>query len=555
MSPKLKAVLKKAVDFVKLNPFLSVILLLALFLLFFNLGGRILNGDEAGYSVLARNILEYGFPRMFNGEHFVGFEHQIGPDYAYMMNTWLGEYIIALSYLLFGVSNFTSRLFPALFGFATLVLLYFFSLKIAGRKNIALLSVFFLAMTPLFYYLSRSANYYAVAGFFILAVLYSYILLADKNYSRKYAGIFFSISSIFLFYTQIQLFFFTLIIIFAYFLIFNRKLWKRFVIPALSIFLFTFPYFLFWIFGSDVISAGVIGSFSVIRILVALCISLFYYFVLAFPVILLIFIPWILFNKFNKKHDKKNINQHYFFIIFFIIAIAVLNAVFDNLGAPAVRRIFIPTLPLFAILLASVTWKIRTWSKPAAFILVIALVASNALHIFPFSFAKPILSEIETQKFKSEAVTGFVNRGLRLNSPMYEYLYELTGNYVSPDDDILSVIKAGASPDDVYFTNADPSIPHFYTGLRSLINPEKTSVSFRNMPPDFIRQARIDWIIIRNLNKKEFENFIKANIDLSGYEMITLAQNDEPWADFANPINRRHRTDRNGEIVIYHLKE
>jgi len=549
MKKSLDEKLNRVKQFILSNPWLFILLVMGFFLLFFNLGNRILSGDEAGYSILAKNIIEYGYPRMFNGDYLVGFEYQIGPNYAYMMNTWLGEYVIAFSYLLFGVSNFTSRLFPALFGFLTLILLYFFALKITGKKHIAVLSVFFLAVTPVFYYLSRSANYYAVAGFLVLASLYSYILMADKNYPKKFGRIFFSVSLILLFYTQLQMFFFTLAAIFAYFLIFNRKLWKRFITPAVFIFLFTFPYFLFWLSGSNVFLAATAGNFSLIKIIFALCISFFYYFVLAFPLLLVLFIPSLLINK---KYDEKNISQHYLFIVFFIMAIAVLNAVFDNLGTPAVRRLFVPTLPLFAILLASVVYKVKSWSKPAAFILVIVLVASNALHIFPFSFAKPILSEIETQKFKSETVTGFVNKVIRLDSPIYEYLYELRNDYISPNDDILSIIRSKASPDDVYLTNADHPIIYFYTGLKPLINSENTSITYHKMLPEFIQQSKIDWILVRNFNKEDFEEFINDNIDLSKYETITIAQNDEPWADFASPINRRWRTDRNGEIMVYH---
>lgn len=632
----------------KEHKFFVLILLMASVLMFLNLGDRILSGDDAGYSIHSKNVLTYGYPKMFDGKAFVGFEYQIGPGYAFMMNTWLGEYFIALSFFIFGVTNFSARFFSALFGIGTLIVTYLMALQISATttfhhpnqddkgysKKIAIFAILFLAFTPLFYILCRTANYYGLSMFLISLQIFSYLqafIFYRKNSSRTTKDwkktdkdtltrihfrqkILFALSSIFLFYTHIQFFFFMMLIITTHYLLFYAADWKKLLKPYIMIFVVTFPYFIFWFVSSNVLGnvAGKVASQNLLlKIMTSLSISIFYYLIFAFPLLLVFFIPKILLQKkeqiesvqkgrilineklineklIKEKMDKeKLINEKlikekfkiftqrfcpvYTLLLMVILGIAVLTAIFDNLATPAVRRVIIPTLPVFSILVAATIMQLfdiaknkfiilqkKTIFSLFMIILVLILFTSNILFVFPLNLTKNII----TEKLIGEEKFNFLTKALNIRSYQYEYVYELTHKYISPNDAILETIKSSTTLDSntgakksVVLTNADMSITYFYLGIPHLHSTPPNSWSYKEIDVETIRNSQIDWIIVRNLDKKDFEQFINNNIDLDKYEKIIIQQKDEPWVDFENPISRRWKTDTHGEISIYHLIE
>ncbi len=532
-------------SFVKKNKLFCLLLLIAILLMFWNLGDRIMSGDEAGYSTHSLNILKYGYPRMYDGTSFVGFEYQIGPGYAFMMNTWLGEYMIAFAFLIFGVSNFAARFFPVLFGLATLVLVYYLALRISKKKEVALLSMLALLLTPFFYIISRTANYYSLAMFLTALILYCYIgSLENSKNSKPWLAI----SSILLFYTHIQLFFFVMFSIALHIMINYRNKWKGYLKPLIAIFAFTFPYFVFWLTASSVLSTSASVN-SLAGAFLSLRISFLYYFLLAFPFILVFLLPKILYRK-DKKKFLDRIERNYGMLFLLVISIAVLTALLDNLSMPAVRRILVPTLPAFMILIGGLLSYVKSRSKAVAVVLVLLLFTSNLLFVFPINLVKVFVDE----ESLNEEEKNFVDKAFDIRSYQYEYLYELTHDYISPDQEIIELITVDRKEGDVLLTNANMPLVYFYINVPQLIEDPPKSWSYKSLDPEFVKQARIDWIIVRDLEKEAFVSFIDENIDLSNYDTVVLNQNDEPWADFVNPINRRWKTDRQGEIVIYHLR-
>ena len=108
-----------------------------------------LNQDEASMGYDAYSILEYGIDRnaMHNPVHMIAWGSGQNALQAYVTIPFIK---------IFGLSIFTIRLVPALFGLLCLLLLYFAARRIAGPV-FALLSVFILAICPWHITLSRWA--------------------------------------------------------------------------------------------------------------------------------------------------------------------------------------------------------------------------------------------------------------------------------------------------------------------------------------------------------------------------------------------------------------
>lgn len=99
---------------------LAAIFALGAFLLFYNLDGRLLWGDEAETAVLARNITRFGLPYTDDGRNVISL---YGPsidnnaDGLWTWSPWLQEYIAAASFCLFGPSTWSARIPFAGIGF------------------------------------------------------------------------------------------------------------------------------------------------------------------------------------------------------------------------------------------------------------------------------------------------------------------------------------------------------------------------------------------------------------------------------------------------------
>lgn len=141
--------------FVKQLPFVAV-LVLACFLMFWRLGETYLtNWDEAWYADVSRTMAETGnfLTPMWNGQPFLE-----KPPLFY----WL----TALSYKVFGDSEFSARFISALSGVGTVGLLYWFARKYWGL-DVAIISSFILLSTPAFLWRARTGNLDSLLTFLI----------------------------------------------------------------------------------------------------------------------------------------------------------------------------------------------------------------------------------------------------------------------------------------------------------------------------------------------------------------------------------------------------
>lgn len=142
----------------------TLIAVLALFSLCWNLGDRLLWGDEAETALLAVNITKYGVPRVDDGKNVITLYdgRDANEDGVWVWSPWLDEYLTAASFALFGRSTVSARLPFVLAGLAALALLALLARRIYGRHDVALAAIFLCVTCVPFLLHTRQCRYYAV---------------------------------------------------------------------------------------------------------------------------------------------------------------------------------------------------------------------------------------------------------------------------------------------------------------------------------------------------------------------------------------------------------
>jgi len=167
---------------------LLAVLVLALFPLFYDLGGPPLWEDEGDTAVFAQRIAATGFPSAWDGRTFLdsdfGFRvapRVLGRDFLMIGTPWLPYYAAAGSFGAFGVSNATARLPFALAALATLAVLYGLVLRVTECRRSALAAVLVLLSSAQFLLYARECRSYAFNMFLTTAVLAGFVRLGDRR--------------------------------------------------------------------------------------------------------------------------------------------------------------------------------------------------------------------------------------------------------------------------------------------------------------------------------------------------------------------------------------
>lgn len=164
-------------SFVKLLS-LVTILILASFLMLWRLGeAHLTNWDEAWYGDVARTMAERGnlLTPTWNGQPFLE-----KPPLFY----WL----TAISFRLFGDTEFSARFISSLSGIGTLGLLYWFCRKHWGERA-AILSSLVLLSTPAFLWRARTGNLDSLLTFLVFLSAVALVEMGKKDRWVYVAGI------------------------------------------------------------------------------------------------------------------------------------------------------------------------------------------------------------------------------------------------------------------------------------------------------------------------------------------------------------------------------
>ncbi len=175
---------------IRLDILICIILWLFAPLFFYKLGQSSLQSwDEAWYAEISRNILKSGDLFNLTWANKPYFDH---PSFGFWMN--------ALSFKIFGVSEFSARLMSAIFGLSSVLIIYLLGKELFNR-TVGLLSALALPSATWFLYRSRTGNLDVYLETLFLLTLFLGIKL---NQNRKFLVPFtISLSALFLTKTMV----------------------------------------------------------------------------------------------------------------------------------------------------------------------------------------------------------------------------------------------------------------------------------------------------------------------------------------------------------------
>ncbi len=282
----------------------------AFFLFFWKLGAsHIWDNSEAEYANVAREVLNGHFWTLFYNQR----EYFTHPPLYY----WLS----ALTYQLFGISEWSARFVSALFGFGSSVLTYLIAKKLFN-KNIAIASgwIYITMFYP--YAIGRIAGLDTLLLFFLMLTLYFYLLFRESNKVIHLGGVWLSV--ILATYAKGPYALFQIAMIVGLSIIWEAAQtpnpWKNFInqvlkIKPLMLLLIVFPISISWylhqswLYGDRFIGQ-VLGYFGWHRIfgVVQAQTGPIYYYVF---VILLFAFPWTFIIPHALNELRKNINKDF----------------------------------------------------------------------------------------------------------------------------------------------------------------------------------------------------------------------------------------------------
>lgn len=162
---------------------LHIILFVAAFLRLFRLGTLSFTVDEIYIGMAIDSVLEHGIP--------------VFPDGTTYSRGLIHTYIGAALALVFGSSEFVTRLPSALAGIGTVLLGYYVGRDFSDSKSLGLLCAASIALFPWSIEFSRWGRFYSLASFLFMLVFYlSYIGFNERDPKYIIAAGFFSILSV-----------------------------------------------------------------------------------------------------------------------------------------------------------------------------------------------------------------------------------------------------------------------------------------------------------------------------------------------------------------------
>ncbi len=478
-----------------------MILSVSLVLLLANLGNQCLWQDEAQTALVSKTILTDGVPRGYDGKNFFSQEGgaEYGKNYIWRWHTWLPFYVLAGFYKIFGVNTFVSRLPFALFGFGTILLIYYFCRILWRDTHIPHIAAGLLAISVPFLILSRQCRYYSMAMFFSVLALFIYVAMLNR---KRYAAVMLFIASTLLFHTQ----HFYIMVLFSALLLhaalFGRHCLKGLLIVIVATVIVNGPW-LVWLAGMHY-SVRTPNPYAIFRFIKVFSMNIFRY---VFPFWLLgimlvaIIVKRVKTGRFFEEKGQflRNVLLPIFFVFF--------NIVFMTVVAPVPYfRYIAPSVPLLIMLIAVIV-------NAAVRIRLILAVLTVAL--------------------------------LLITSQISDYIYEITHDFKGPCEGIVSYLKEHGRDDDIVAITYDDMVLKFYTNMKII----------GGLTGDNIEQAKnARWVIIRKYVHLKFDaevrKYLLKNVEWSRYRKIVLDYPDTPWENRESPDGHLFRSCTDEDKVV-----
>jgi 4-amino-4-deoxy-L-arabinose transferase-like glycosyltransferase len=489
------------------DPILILLLVAASFLIFANLDNIYLWQDEAETAIIARGILDHGYPRGIEGENILRVICGFGDNYLWVGHTWLQFYLVALSYLIFGITTFASRFPFAVLGILCVYLTYLLGLRLFNNKTISRISCLLLVFSVPFLLHTRQCRYYSLTAFMVLLMILAYLTFVER---KKFSTIKFMLSAILLFHSNHGAFIPVAGALFLHFMIFyfRKKDVKKLLGVCCGVALFTLPWFVFlksWRHGRDGL------TFTYLRHQFEFYFRVINKYIFPIGFFAAIFMLRGIIARGRKKFfPSLNIDMAGGWLIPLII---IVNVVFFLFVEQRYFRYLFHLIPLFFIVEAAILAKWFKINKYLTALVLIILVFTSFFHRF------------------------------KMSSPLLNYLYEITHDYDGPNEGVVKFLSQNAKPQDTV------KVPY---GDRPVIFYNKLRVDSR---PFFENETYPEWIVFRKdwLGDSPLEHEYFKTIE-SRYEKIVLDYPDIRWGNRPDLGYHKFRTVKGQPPVIIYKK-
>lgn len=516
--------------------FMLLFFIISFIFMFAKLDDIYLRSDESDTALFGKNTLKFGYPKAYNGENWiptpyvpeVGFITETdyyNKDLAIVSHSWLQYYLEALSFGLFGYSTFAARVLFTIFGFFSLFLINNLYKKLYPDKKITRLALLILFAMVFFYMFCMQARYYPLVVFFTAGLLINYINILKRDKTKDI--ILFSVCGAFLFHSNYLIFGVTFISLFIHFILCTKwkaKL-KSMILACAFIALLTLPWFLYAQPWKFVKGGRIFGMLSLFEMYMFITQTINFH----YPIILLIFLPVLLY-KLNKKSKKQ---KDYSFSDKFLFVFILVPLLFFCFLSPLKSYRFVFNLsPLFFLFCSRLFYICSEKTKAIKTIAVIMLILLLTSNILPFvpafvinSISKAPMTNL-CHKFapaeKQEICNDFVESSIRLGEikfPIFYYLYELTHSYVGTDEGIIKYLNENAKKNDTIWAYPYLYTAQFYTGMRIYdITEYEKYLNNTEVKPDWIVYSWKEGNLAQSL-KEYAEKYNYAAIELSCPEL------------------------------------
>jgi hypothetical protein len=395
-----------------------------------------------------------------------------------------------------------------LFGIATLLLLYFFTVFVSGDSELAMVSVFVLLVNAYYIILSRQCRYYPVMAFFSMSAVFAYFMVLK---SKKYGYTLLAFSVILLFHTNFLYVPILALSFLAHAMFFRREKIKGLAVCLAFSIAVNIPFYL--MFYNFQYNRGV----TFIQLLKRVEFYPGYYVHQILEYILPVWLVLCSLVVILIKRDRikgffgrnGNIRDMLSFIaIFMAVAFCVLGTV-----SPQVNfRFLTPLMPFFGVIIAVVMIRIFSFNKFAGAAAVILLMYSTA---FP------------------------------------KYLYEINHDYRGPIKGISGYLNEHAKKTDVVAMMYGDMGIKFYTGLKVVLG--------ESLDRDMDKVRNADWVIFRKHivceRDREARKIMLANINPQNYRAIVIDYPDTEFENREEPDEHMFATDtKEDKVVIFKRK-
>ncbi len=500
----------KAAKTMKTNVPIILLLAIASTLIFTNISNQYLWQDEAETALLAKNVLQFGYPRAYDGKNLINPPIRTGyaEDYGWRYHPWMQFYITALSFKIFGPGTFSARFPFALLGVINILLLYLLAYQLTRQRFVAICSAFLMTMSVPYLLLMRQCRYYAPAIFLILFAILFYSKYQEEKSTGNLA--FFSLALILLGYTVHGMFVPMYAAIGLHYLTFafEKKTFPKTAVAGVIVLAAVLPWFLYSNSGAHV------ADITLERI------------------------------RKNLEFELRMINK-YLFPVFFFMAMYFARGLWK-------RRWTIRLLPaeknalkiISAVLLMSLAAfgfaQERNLRYLVYFIPLLSIIQGLIL-LRLMRFNRLLLVTFLTLSI----FTGVFNMG-RFEMFLPKYIYEITHDYDGPIEGIVTFLNKNASPGDVVKITYGDMPVIFYTGLEV----DNTRI--------FDEEHLPEWIVFRRWwdGKQLLWDAYFQEVNRT-YNKHVLDYPDIPWENRPGDLGyHRFSTDREApNIIIFERRE